>query len=849
MPTASAREFGFRFDLRTKGGQEAARIFGQMATSLNKLSSSAVGTRAHIATIAKNMATLSAQTDLLSKKFDRLGKSITTSTSSNQTANIYRMAASLGAMGFVANRVGDGIIRTFTNVGKSLFEVSTSFEYIKAGLDFAFGFRSQEMMTKAMNIAQETNISTREVLDVTRSLGVLKINPFSEMLTKKGQIQSSLQSLADLAALVPQQGMEGALFAIRNALSGQWRSLQMRFDIPLNIIDQIRSKITATMDTQQRFDAIMQGITDNFGGMMKSVSHTTKFYVDNIKDVVTNLAYDVFQKASQQANPFFERVFNYFKDLRNNKEAITKISDTFISMAKAVAAVASKLFSVVKFITTFVAAHPTVTKLSAAFILLFGVVSKVIGLIGFMGSSLIFAAQGTEVFAKGMFRANTATRTFAMTWKGIAWTTGITAAIALVVMLVNKLNEARVAKENFINYKGEALSGPGMGISANTGAIAAKQATELFNFPTLNRNDQTAPFLNTANIGKSQQGAYDSLFTSFAGNLRSTLANRQQNIAPKKWAEIAADLKGLGLYDYVTKENQNLTIPSTINKARLTALSQKLSGISKESQGASGYGRFAEEQKQEVSNFYQQYLPYYNAKTEAREKYINATLAEGQKLNPTLTREQAESGLNWAAGTFRRKSIEDAMSGLKGTALGTVSQDVVRGFAGSYGKTGRNVYPGYMAEYDTQLPNTYKEAADLFTQKFRLPGGAPAMLQLLQSAGVGKDRNFNPIAGQYTQNPGALDEQQASAKIRELLTVQAQEKNTDLMDDILRALLKLDPKLAAVVTATEGTEDNTKKTEEMLPPLFREIFDDFTRRSVRSEMGANSLYSRLAMAR
>ena len=233
------RTLGLKFDLRTKGGKAAASAFGSMAKSLEYMRAGASATAIGLQRLDARMIALTSAMERSRQKATQTTRSLSQIASNTMISRLHDLATSFEIIGRKALIASDWILSKFTKVSGTLFEIGTSFQYIKGGLDFAFGARSEEIMSRALEIAQRTNISTREVLDVTRSLGVIKINPFEDMITKRGETQSALKSLADLAALIPQQGMQGALFAIRNALSGQWRSLQMRFDIPLNIIDEI----------------------------------------------------------------------------------------------------------------------------------------------------------------------------------------------------------------------------------------------------------------------------------------------------------------------------------------------------------------------------------------------------------------------------------------------------------------------------------------------------------------------------------------------------------------------------------------------------------------------------------
>jgi len=128
-------------------------------------------------------------------------------------------------------------------------------------------FYAEEAIRAATEISRVQPIQLPEAIEV---LTAISTYPSTRPYASNPQFQEQIFNVVQLLSLLaPEQGIQGALFAIREALGGQWRSLQMRFNISPEVIaqyagipeDRMRS---ATGEELIRY--LYKGLTSMFGG-------------------------------------------------------------------------------------------------------------------------------------------------------------------------------------------------------------------------------------------------------------------------------------------------------------------------------------------------------------------------------------------------------------------------------------------------------------------------------------------------------------------------------------------------------------------------------------------------------
>ena len=95
-----------------------------------------------------------------------------------------------------------------------------------------------ELMEKAFKVTKNLPISYEQVYQSTKAFTL--IGPVRDMLKNVGETETVLKRMYSitmaLSQIEPEWGLAGAQFSLREALSGDLRSLQRRFEIPVNLI-------------------------------------------------------------------------------------------------------------------------------------------------------------------------------------------------------------------------------------------------------------------------------------------------------------------------------------------------------------------------------------------------------------------------------------------------------------------------------------------------------------------------------------------------------------------------------------------------------------------------------------
>jgi hypothetical protein len=141
-----------------------------------------------------------------------------------------RVTAALGAVGAVVTGVGVALVTKFS---KGLMATRENFYLIETALTGVVKNAGQvrKISDWAMKYAAQFPAMYGDVMDAMKGLAMMPA--LKPIFTKASvaDMEKIMNIVQSLAAMDPQQGVKGALLAIREALAGQWRSLQMRFEI------------------------------------------------------------------------------------------------------------------------------------------------------------------------------------------------------------------------------------------------------------------------------------------------------------------------------------------------------------------------------------------------------------------------------------------------------------------------------------------------------------------------------------------------------------------------------------------------------------------------------------------
>lgn len=149
---------------------------------------------------------------------------------------------------------------------------SATFEDAQSEMRFAFKDNWQNIMQQVLKDSADLTFTFEQTSRLASSMGRMNINPFGGVdeksqlfMSRNGQMIRALQVLQDTADAVG-KGADDLVVSIRNALSGSWKSLQDRFDIPKDKINQWKKAIDGATDKQKGYNMLVGELAKMFGG-------------------------------------------------------------------------------------------------------------------------------------------------------------------------------------------------------------------------------------------------------------------------------------------------------------------------------------------------------------------------------------------------------------------------------------------------------------------------------------------------------------------------------------------------------------------------------------------------------
>lgn len=193
-------------------------------------------------------------------------------------------------------------------VGEGLFEAGTA--------GFKFNSSVEQAETK-LNAFMKDNVKVAQTLEWVKKEAAATQFSFTEMADAAANLTpvaktsgKSLESLVKqaeiLAALNPAEGLTGATFSLREALSGDWVSIVDRFNLPRKRINELKAQGVPAMEIISR---TMSEMGIDFS-LVEKQGQTVSARFDQVKDKLTMMA-------GAAAKPIFDRVSKELGKLGN----------------------------------------------------------------------------------------------------------------------------------------------------------------------------------------------------------------------------------------------------------------------------------------------------------------------------------------------------------------------------------------------------------------------------------------------------------------------------------------------------------------------------------------------------
>lgn len=198
--------------------------------------------------------------------------------------------------------LGGAITGGITAIGASLFGAA------KTGLDFN---SSMEMVTAKLNAFTKDGAKSAEILEMIKTRAAQTPFEFQAMaeavtalMPSAKQSGASLEYLTEqaeiLAASNPAEGLEGAAFALKEAVSGDFTSIIERFNLPRQFINQLKEEGVPNLEIVQRAMQELGLDTDLVTNLANTASGRWSTFMDTLTNLAGTLTAPIFEAFSTQ---------------------------------------------------------------------------------------------------------------------------------------------------------------------------------------------------------------------------------------------------------------------------------------------------------------------------------------------------------------------------------------------------------------------------------------------------------------------------------------------------------------------------------------------------------------------
>lgn len=244
--------------------------------------------------------------------FDRIGVGFgkTVSFATNLVGKLTTVLSLVTKISLVVGGLTVGFAGLGGYIGTQLFSQlqATNDQFRKIDVTMLGVFKDVEQVNKTvawgMDYAARKPAMFGDVMGMIRGLGMMPaVKP---MLKDDRQLERIADMVQGLAALNPVQGVQGAVLSLREALTGQMRSLRQRFDVSPKTIAEVAGTTVQEMssDPKKMIDALVK-FTDEMVGAdtLERAAKTWDVQIGNIKDQVQMFTRAIGQRGEMGMTP------------------------------------------------------------------------------------------------------------------------------------------------------------------------------------------------------------------------------------------------------------------------------------------------------------------------------------------------------------------------------------------------------------------------------------------------------------------------------------------------------------------------------------------------------------------
>lgn len=325
-------------------------------------------------------------------KLDRIASGVTklsniASGSLSPALNDVAGSAEKMSNGFALDRISDkvtGFANDIAETTKKLVQMNADwvkgvisdaalFEDAQAEMRFAFGKDWEGVMEQVKKDAADLTFTFQETSQLAASMGRLHINPFGGALesqqtfiSRTGQSIRALAVLQDTADSVGKSAQD-VVIGVRNALSGSWKSLQDRFDIPKDKINAWKKSIEGLKEPQEKYNKLVSELALMYGGAGAEKAGNWNKNIAQIPDLIQQIKAGAGAEGLKIMTAAVQDLVKSLTSFSKSKEAMAALSDGFKVIGQGIAFVIRTGAAFVRWVQEIVTLAPWLPKLAVGF--------------------------------------------------------------------------------------------------------------------------------------------------------------------------------------------------------------------------------------------------------------------------------------------------------------------------------------------------------------------------------------------------------------------------------------------------------------------------------------------------
>jgi hypothetical protein len=304
-------------------------------------------------------------------------------------------AARWEARGRQISAFGKNMLGGIRNLTQGVIMEASMFETAEANLKFSFGDKWEKMYQRTQDEAAKLSFTFGETLRLVGDLGKLKIDPFggdraaksmNVFKGKTGEMVSALQVIQDTADASGKRAGD-AMYAIREAMAGQWMSLRSRFNIPSEWLKEWKKEMKGATTQQEKYNVLIDKLAEKFGGAGELRKFDWSKIMENLPDLIQIIKGTAGRKGLRHMAMGLQGIIDALLRISKNKKFMAALSGTFEMMGVVIGGVLKYIGKFIEFVGKLVGQHPYLIMVALAFVVITGTVFSLTGAMMILGAA------------------------------------------------------------------------------------------------------------------------------------------------------------------------------------------------------------------------------------------------------------------------------------------------------------------------------------------------------------------------------------------------------------------------------------------------------------------------------